>query len=81
MTPNDLYFEWAWSGLTIMTYGTTNLMGLNLFLLFLSQIQRGDFALDDLDEHTVISLLTEVIEKIKKENQELNTQQAHIQVI
>lgn len=64
-----------------MTYGTTNLMGLNLFLLFLSQIQRGDFALDDLDEHTVISLLTEVIEKIKKENQELNTQQAHIQVI
>lgn len=57
------------------------LMGLNLFLLFLSQIQRGDFALDDLDEHTVISLLTEVIEKIKNENQALNTQQAHIQVI
>lgn len=47
---------------------------------FLSQVQRGDFGLDDLDEHSVISLLTEVIEKIKKENQELNTQQAHIQV-
>lgn len=45
---------------------------------FLSQVQRGD--LDDLDEHSVISLLTEVIEKIKKENHELNTQQAHIQV-
>lgn len=67
-------------GLTIMTCEITNLMGLNLFILFLSQIQRGDFALDDLDEHAVISLLTEVIEKIKNENQELSIQQAHIQV-
>nr|XP_046242008.1 cell cycle progression protein 1 isoform X2 [Scatophagus argus] len=41
--------------------------------------QRGDFGLDDLDEHTVISLLTEVIEKIKKENQQLNMERAHIQ--
>ncbi|KAM9366077.1 cell cycle progression protein 1 isoform 2-T2 [Symphorus nematophorus] len=40
--------------------------------------QRGDFGLDDLDEQKVISLLTEVIEKINKENQELNIQQAHI---
>ncbi|XP_051235164.1 cell cycle progression protein 1 isoform X2 [Dicentrarchus labrax] len=41
--------------------------------------QMVDFGLDDLDEQKVISLLTEVIEKIKKENQELSIQQAHIQ--
>ncbi|XP_070762210.1 cell cycle progression protein 1 isoform X2 [Enoplosus armatus] len=41
--------------------------------------QRGDVGLDDVDEQKVISLLTEVIEKIKKENQELNIKQVHIQ--
>lgn len=47
---------------------------------FLSLAQRGDFGLDDMDEHKLISLLTDVIEKIKKENQELSIKQAHIQV-
>ncbi|XP_071344439.1 cell cycle progression protein 1 isoform X2 [Trachinotus anak] len=46
---------------------------------FTNQAQRGDFALKDLDEQKVISLLTEVIEKIKKENQEINVKQVHIQ--
>lgn len=41
--------------------------------------QRGDFGLDDLDDKKVISLLTEVIEKMKRENHELIIQQAHIQ--
>ncbi|KAF3686404.1 Cell cycle progression protein 1 [Channa argus] len=41
--------------------------------------QRGDFGLDDLDENKVISLLTGVIEKIKKENQDLSIKQVHIQ--
>ncbi|XP_019126071.1 cell cycle progression protein 1 isoform X3 [Larimichthys crocea] len=41
--------------------------------------QRGDFGLDDLDEQKVISLLTEVIKKMKKENQELNMETASIQ--
>lgn len=45
-----------------------------------SQVQRGDFGLDDLDEQKVISLLTEVIKKMKKENQELNMETASIQV-
>ncbi|XP_070700409.1 cell cycle progression protein 1 isoform X2 [Pempheris klunzingeri] len=44
-----------------------------------NQIQRGDFGLDDLDEQKIISLLTEVIRKTKKENQELQDKQAHIQ--
>ncbi|XP_065809060.1 cell cycle progression protein 1 isoform X1 [Labrus bergylta] len=39
--------------------------------------EKGDF--DDLDEQKVISLLTEVIEKMKKENQGLSVKQAHIQ--
>uniref|UniRef100_A0A3Q1HFC5 Cell cycle progression 1 n=1 Tax=Anabas testudineus TaxID=64144 RepID=A0A3Q1HFC5_ANATE len=43
------------------------------------QQQRGDFGLDDLDEHKFISLLTDVIEEIKKENKVLNMKQAHIQ--
>lgn len=43
-------------------------------------LQIAHFGLDDLDEQKVISLLTDVIEKIKRENQELNTKQAHIQV-
>lgn len=51
-------------------------------------VQRGDFGLDDLEDldnqddldYTVISLLTDEIEKIKKENLELNNKQAHIQV-
>ncbi|XP_032369911.1 cell cycle progression protein 1 isoform X2 [Etheostoma spectabile] len=46
---------------------------------FTNQVQRGDDDLDDLDEQTVILLLTEVIEKIKTENQEVNTKQAQIQ--
>ncbi|XP_034725948.1 cell cycle progression protein 1 isoform X5 [Etheostoma cragini] len=46
---------------------------------FTNQVQRGDDDLDELDEQTVSSLLTEVIEKIKTENQELNTKQAQIQ--
>ncbi|XP_035538267.1 cell cycle progression protein 1 isoform X2 [Morone saxatilis] len=41
--------------------------------------QRVDFGLDDLDEQNVILQLTEEIEKIKKENQELSIQQAQIQ--
>lgn len=60
----------------------------NLKLLFLLMVQRGDFGLDDLEDldnqddldYTVISLLTDEIEKIKKENLELNNKQAHIQV-
>lgn len=43
-----------------------------------SRVQRG--GLDDLDEQKVISLLTEVIKKMKKENQELNMETASIQV-
>ncbi|XP_029317171.1 LOW QUALITY PROTEIN: cell cycle progression protein 1 [Cottoperca gobio] len=46
---------------------------------FTNQVQRVDFGLEDLDEQNVISLLTEVIEKMKKENQELNIQRVHIQ--
>ncbi|XP_072236595.1 cell cycle progression protein 1 isoform X1 [Leuresthes tenuis] len=41
--------------------------------------QRIDFGQDDLDEQEVISLLAEVIEKIKKDNKELNVKQVHIQ--
>lgn len=37
--------------------------------------------LDDLDEQKVISLLTDVIEKLKKENQELHIKQVHVQVM
>ncbi|KAM3625132.1 uncharacterized protein V6R79_007308 [Siganus canaliculatus] len=40
------------------------------------QVPRAD--LDGLDDHKVISLLTEVIETIKKENRQLNIQQTHI---
>lgn len=58
---------------------TATLMDRN-WILLLFQVQRDDFVLDDLNEHTVISLLTEVIEKIKKENQKLIAQQTHIQV-
>ncbi|KAM7014967.1 cell cycle progression protein 1 [Tautogolabrus adspersus] len=39
--------------------------------------EKGDF--DDLDEQKVISLLAEVIKKMKKENQGLSIKQAHIQ--
>nr|XP_019954454.1 PREDICTED: cell cycle progression protein 1 isoform X2 [Paralichthys olivaceus] len=39
--------------------------------------QNGD--LKDLDEQNMISLLTDVIEKMKKENQEINIKQKHIQ--
>ncbi|XP_038556804.1 cell cycle progression protein 1 [Micropterus salmoides] len=41
--------------------------------------KQGDVGLDDVDEQKVISLLTEVIEKIKSENEALNIKQAHIQ--
>ncbi|XP_041839977.1 cell cycle progression protein 1 [Melanotaenia boesemani] len=37
------------------------------------------FGQDSLDEQQVISLLAEMIEKIKKENKELNVKQVHIQ--
>lgn len=50
----------------------------NLFLPPLCQVEMSD--LDELDEQKVISLLTEVVEKVKKENQELNVKQVHIQV-
>ncbi|XP_074474619.1 cell cycle progression protein 1 isoform X2 [Sebastes fasciatus] len=43
------------------------------------QVQRGDFGLDEMDEQKVISLLTEVIEKIKTENHELSIKRSHIQ--
>lgn len=39
-----------------------------------------DFGFDDLDEQEVISLLTDVIEKVKKENEELYIKQTNIQV-
>ncbi|XP_037835634.1 cell cycle progression protein 1 isoform X2 [Kryptolebias marmoratus] len=41
--------------------------------------QRINFSRDDLDEEQVILLLTGVIEKMKKENQELSAKQDHIQ--
>lgn len=44
------------------------------------QLTLGDISLDGNDDRVVISLLTEVIEEIKMDNQELNSQQAHIQV-
>ncbi|XP_041642091.1 cell cycle progression protein 1 isoform X2 [Cheilinus undulatus] len=43
------------------------------------QVQKVDFGLDDLDGQKVISLLTDVIEKIKKENQELRLKQLQTQ--
>lgn len=60
---------------------TTTLMDCNLFLPFLIKVQRRDLGLDDLDEQKVISLLTDVIEKLKKENQELHIKQVHVQVM
>lgn len=42
--------------------------------------QREDFDLKNLDEQKVISLFTDVVEKMKRENQEINIKQAHIQV-
>ncbi|XP_068616659.1 cell cycle progression protein 1 isoform X2 [Brachionichthys hirsutus] len=42
---------------------------------FKKQLQRGNF---DLDDQTVVLLLSEVIEKVKKENQELGIQQRRI---
>ncbi|XP_054892626.1 cell cycle progression protein 1 isoform X1 [Poeciliopsis prolifica] len=42
--------------------------------------QRIDFVPDDLDEQQVINFLLGVIEKAKKENQELKAKQVHIQV-
>ncbi|XP_070821723.1 cell cycle progression protein 1 isoform X2 [Chaetodon trifascialis] len=44
-----------------------------------SQVEMSDFDLDELDEQKVISLFTDVLEKIKNENQELSVKQAHIQ--
>lgn len=50
-------------------------------LFVLDQLtQRINFGRDNLDEQQVILLLAEVIEKIKKENQELSAKQDHIQV-
>ncbi|KAM4744984.1 cell cycle progression protein 1 isoform 2-T2 [Anableps anableps] len=42
--------------------------------------QRSDFGQDDLEEQQVINLLSGVIEKTKKENQELKAKQVHFQV-
>ncbi|XP_022072463.2 cell cycle progression protein 1 isoform X1 [Acanthochromis polyacanthus] len=47
--------------------------------LSMNQDQSSNLGLDDLDEQKVISLLTEMIEKIKKENQELNLKKVHFQ--
>ena len=60
----------------------------NLKLIFLLMVQRDNFGLYDLEDldcqddldSSVISLLTDEIEKIKKENLDLNNKQAHIQV-
>ncbi|KAK5873932.1 hypothetical protein PBY51_018927 [Eleginops maclovinus] len=46
---------------------------------FTNQGQIIDFGMDVLDQHEENSLLTELIEKIKKENQELNIKQGHTQ--
>ncbi|XP_034536329.1 cell cycle progression protein 1 [Notolabrus celidotus] len=43
------------------------------------QVQREHFGLDETDEQKVISLLTEVIEKIQKENLELSVKQTQAQ--
>ncbi|TKS70127.1 Protogenin Protein [Collichthys lucidus] len=43
------------------------------------QVESCDFGLDDLDEQKVISLLTELIKKMLKENQELNMETASVQ--
>ncbi|XP_047219338.1 cell cycle progression protein 1 isoform X3 [Girardinichthys multiradiatus] len=42
--------------------------------------QRSDLSQDDLHEQQVIDLLSEVIEKVKKENQELKAKHVHIKV-
>uniref|UniRef100_A0AAQ5ZZ73 Cell cycle progression 1 n=1 Tax=Amphiprion ocellaris TaxID=80972 RepID=A0AAQ5ZZ73_AMPOC len=47
--------------------------------LITNQDQSGNLGLDELDEQKVISLLTEMIENIKKENQELSLKKVHIQ--
>ncbi len=65
---------------TVTPHVTTILMDRSLFLPFLSLVQRVDLSLDDLDEHKVISLLSEVIEKIRKDNARLIVQQVQIQV-
>lgn len=49
---------------------------MNMIFFFLSQIQN----LDDLDEQVVISLLTDVVGKLQKENRKLSSKQAQIQV-
>lgn len=51
-----------------------------MFLGVLSQGQIVDFGADDLDQQEVNSLLSQVREKIPKENQELHIQQVLIQV-
>lgn len=48
----------------------------HLFFLIIPQVQN----LDDLDEHVVISLLTDVVGKLQRENQKLSSKQAQIQV-
>ncbi|XP_062278287.1 cell cycle progression protein 1 isoform X1 [Scomber scombrus] len=47
--------------------------------LLQKHVQRVDFGFDDMYEQEVISLLTDVIEKVKKENEELYIKQANIQ--
>lgn len=53
-----------------------SILDINLNCFFLSQIHN----LDDLDEQVVISLLTNVVGKLLKENQQLSSKQAQIQV-
>lgn len=55
-------------------------MNKHLFLPSLTQVQSDGYSLDDPGEQKVISLLTEVIEQIRKENQELSDKQAQAQV-
>ncbi|KAM9861353.1 cell cycle progression protein 1 isoform 2-T3 [Aulostomus maculatus] len=42
-------------------------------------VQRRDLSLNDMDEQKVISLLAEIIKKVKKENKELNSKHVIIQ--
>lgn len=51
-------------------------LDMNININFLSLIQN----LDDLDEQVVISLLTDVVGELQKENQKLSSKQAQIQV-
>lgn len=53
-----------------------SVLDMNFAPFFRSQMQN----LDDLNEQVVISLLTDIVDKLQKENQKLGTKQAQIQV-